>query len=103
MIPQLAVLIVCYFWTEFQVHAADLYHRYITRDVSLAIEVGENVGATTLTVQDIDGVISRRLEELVPKIIGQLVQTIPNNGGEVRKSRKILQQFNVVDIYRLFS
>lgn len=42
VIPQLAVLIVCYFWTEFQIHATDTYYRYITRDVALAIEVMEN-------------------------------------------------------------
>lgn len=65
-------------------HAADLYHRYITRDVSLAIEVGENAGAMSLSIQDIDVVITRRLEELVPKIIGQLVQTIPNNDVKVK-------------------
>ena len=83
VIPQLAVLIICYFWPEFQIHAADIYHRYITRDVSLVVEVGENVGATTLTVQDIDGVISRRLDEIVPKIIDKL-KKIPNHDGEVR-------------------
>ena len=89
VIPQLAVLIVCYFWTEFQVHAADLYHRYITRDISLAIEVGENVGSTALTIQDIDGVVSQRLEELLPKLLGQLVQTITND-AQVKRTQSIL-------------
>ena len=84
---------MCYFWAEFQIHASDLYHRYITRDVSLAIEVAENVGSTAvMTIQDIDGVISRRLQELVPVIVGQFVQTFPIN-EQVKGQTKYRNQF----------
>ena len=36
------MLCVCYFWDDFRIHANDIYHRYITNDVNLAIEVAEN-------------------------------------------------------------
>ena len=42
VIPQLAVLCVCYFWDDFKIHANDVYHRYITNDVTVALEVLDN-------------------------------------------------------------
>ncbi len=42
------MLCICYFWDEFKIHATDVYHRYITSDISLACEIIDNAIDNTL-------------------------------------------------------
>lgn len=57
----IAVLVVCYFWSDFKVHATDVYHRYVTSDVTLAVEIVEN-GAEK------DGLAAMKLVEMEKKM-----------------------------------
>lgn len=39
--PQVAILVVLYFWGDFQIHATDIYLRYVTADVERWMEMEE--------------------------------------------------------------
>lgn len=55
------MLVVCHFWDDFKIHAADVYRRYVTDDVSLAVEIVENN-------TDRDGLAAMKLAEMEKKI-----------------------------------
>lgn len=46
---------MCYFWDEFKIHSTDVYHRYITSDLSLACEIVLNSNKI-LAIKDITNV-----------------------------------------------
>jgi len=62
------VLVVCHFWDDFKIHAADVYRRYVTDDVSLAVEIVENN-------TDRDGLAAMKLVEMEKKLaeFGQII------------------------------
>lgn len=37
----MAILVVLYFWGDFQIHATDIYLRYVTTDIELWMETDE--------------------------------------------------------------
>lgn len=57
----MAVLAVCHFWPEFQIHASDIYYRYITNDITLAVEIVENSAEK-------DGLAVMKLAEMQTKM-----------------------------------
>lgn len=40
--PQVAILVILYFWGDFQIHAVDIYLRYVTAEIEQWVERDEN-------------------------------------------------------------
>lgn len=88
------VLVVCYFWDDFKIHASDVYHRYVTNDISLAVEIIENDAEQGGTAEMKLAEMEKKVEEFMAtersarmQLAKRLDDKTETLGGKIKKRK----------------